>query len=56
MAKMSRYSTQTLKLKVNRDKSCGVKIEDLNYLGFTLRGIRIFVSDQALQAFTDCEG
>jgi RNA-directed DNA polymerase len=51
MAKISRYLTQTLKLKVNREKSRVVKIEDLNYLGFTFRGIRIFASDQALQDF-----
>jgi RNA-directed DNA polymerase len=51
MAKISRYLTQTLKLKVNREKSRVVKIEALNYLGFTLRGIRIFASDQALQDF-----
>lgn len=49
MAKISRYLTQTLKLKVNREKSRVVKIENLNYLGFTFRGIRIFVCDQALQ-------
>jgi RNA-directed DNA polymerase len=51
MAKISRYLTQTLKLKVNRDKSRVVKIEDLNYLSFTFRGIRIFVSDRAMQDF-----
>ncbi|MGV0026200.1 hypothetical protein [Phormidesmis priestleyi] len=39
MAKISRYLTQKLKLKVNREKSRVVKIEDLNYLGFTFRGI-----------------
>jgi RNA-directed DNA polymerase len=51
MANISRYLTQMLKLKVNREKSRVVKIEDLNYLGFTFRGIRIFASDQALQDF-----
>jgi RNA-directed DNA polymerase len=51
MAKTSRYLTQTLKLKVNREKSRVVKIEDLEYLGFTFRGIRIFASSQALQDF-----
>jgi len=51
MAKVSRYLTQKLKLKVNREKSRVLKIEDLNYLGFTFRGIRIFVSQQALQDF-----
>ena len=51
MAKMSHYLTQKLKLKVNREKSRVVKIEDLDYLGFTFRGIRIFASHQALQDF-----
>lgn len=51
MAKTSRYLTQKLKLKLNREKSRVVKIEELNYLGFTFRGIRVFVSDQALQDF-----
>jgi RNA-directed DNA polymerase len=51
MAKISRYVTQTLKLKVHREKSRVVKIEDLNYLSFTFRGIRIFVSDRAMQDF-----
>lgn len=51
MAKISCYLTQKLKLKVNCEKSQVVKIEELNYLGFTFRGIRIFVSDQALQDF-----
>ncbi|MGI0484738.1 group II intron reverse transcriptase/maturase [Pantanalinema rosaneae CENA516] len=39
MAKISHYLTQKLKLKVNREKSRVVKIEDLEYLGFTFRGI-----------------
>jgi RNA-directed DNA polymerase len=47
MAKISHYLTQRLKLKVNREKSQVVKIEALEYLGFTFRGIRIFVSSQA---------
>ncbi|WP_316430638.1 group II intron reverse transcriptase/maturase [Leptolyngbya sp. NK1-12] len=51
MAKISHYLTQKLKLKVNREKSRGGKIEDLEYLGFTFRGIRIFASHQALQDF-----
>ncbi|MBW4692667.1 MAG: group II intron reverse transcriptase/maturase [Lyngbya sp. HA4199-MV5] len=51
MGGISRYLTQTLKLKVNREKSRVVKIEDLEYLGFTFRGIRIFASHQALQDF-----
>jgi RNA-directed DNA polymerase len=51
MAKISRYLTQKLKLKVNREKSRVVKVEELEYLGFTFRGIRIFVSDQAMRDF-----
>jgi RNA-directed DNA polymerase len=51
MAKMSRYLSQKLKLKVNRDKSRVVKIEELEFLGFTFRGIRIFVSDQVMKDF-----
>lgn len=51
MAKISRDLTQTLKLKVNPEKSRVVKIEELNYLGFTFRGIRIFASEQAMQDF-----
>jgi RNA-directed DNA polymerase len=51
MVNISRYLTQKLKLKVNREKSQVVKIEALNYLGFTFRGIRIFATDQALRDF-----
>jgi hypothetical protein len=51
MAKISRYLSLKLKLKVNREKSQVVKIEELEYLGFTFRGIRIFVSDRALKDF-----
>lgn len=53
MAKISHYLTQKLKLKVNREKSQVVKIEELEYLGFTFRGIRIFISSQALKDFKD---
>jgi RNA-directed DNA polymerase len=51
MAKISRYLSQKLKLKVNREKSPVVKIEELNYLGLTFRGSRIFVSDPAMKDF-----
>ncbi len=51
MANISNYLTQMLKLKINREKSRVVKIEDLEYLGFTFRGIRIFASHQALKDF-----
>ncbi len=47
MAKIRGYLTQKLKLKVNREKSQVVKVEDLEYLGFTFRGSRIFASSQA---------
>lgn len=51
MVKISRYLNIKLKLKVNRDKSRVVKIEELEFLGFTFRGIRIFVCEQALRNF-----
>jgi RNA-directed DNA polymerase len=51
MANISHYLIQVLKLKVNREKSQVAKIEDLEYLGFTFRGIWIFASSQALQDF-----
>jgi RNA-directed DNA polymerase len=51
MARISRYLTQTLKLKVNREKSRVVNIEKLKFLGFTFRGIRIFATPQALDDF-----
>ena len=51
MAKISRYLAQKLKLKVNREKSRVVKVEELEYLKFTFRGIRIFVSNQAMRDF-----
>ncbi|MEB3336130.1 MAG: group II intron maturase-specific domain-containing protein [Leptolyngbyaceae bacterium] len=51
MANVSHYLTEKLKLKVNREKSRVAKVEDLEYLGFTFRGIRIFASHQALKDF-----
>lgn len=51
MAKISRYLSPKLKLKVNRHKSQVVKIEQLEFLGCTFRGIRIFASDRAMQDF-----
>nr|WP_242043404.1 group II intron reverse transcriptase/maturase [Leptolyngbya sp. FACHB-671] len=51
MLSISHYLTQKLKLKVNQQKSQVVKIEKLEYLGFTFRGIRIFVTNQALKDF-----
>jgi RNA-directed DNA polymerase len=51
MAKISHYLTQKLKLKLNRQKSRVVKIEELEYLGFTFRGIRVFAADPAIKDF-----
>lgn len=51
MANISHYLSQKLRLKVNHQKSKVVKIEELEYLGFTFRGIRIFVTDRAMQDF-----
>jgi len=45
MVNISPYLTQTLKLKVNQQRSQVVKIEDLNYLGFTFRGMQNESSD-----------
>ena len=51
MAKISRYLTQKLKLKVNRQKSQVVNVHALEYLGFQFRGIRVYWSDQAFADF-----
>lgn len=51
MAKITHYLTQKLKLKVNREKSRVVKVEAIEFLGFTFRGIRIFVCDRAMKDF-----
>jgi RNA-directed DNA polymerase len=51
MAKITHYLTQKLKLKVNREKSRVVKVEAMEFLGFTFRGIRIFVCDRAIKDF-----
>ncbi|NER82519.1 MAG: group II intron reverse transcriptase/maturase, partial [Leptolyngbya sp. SIO1D8] len=51
MAKMSRYLTQQLKLKVNRHKSQVVNVHALEYLGFKFKGIRVYWSDQAFADF-----
>ncbi|ASC69926.1 group II intron reverse transcriptase-maturase [Halomicronema hongdechloris C2206] len=51
MASVSRYLTQKLKLKVNRQKSQVVNVHDLEYLGFQFRGIRVYWSDQAFADF-----
>jgi RNA-directed DNA polymerase len=51
MAKISRYLTQRLKLKVNRHKSQVVNVHALEYLGFKFKGIRAYWSDQAFADF-----
>lgn len=51
MAKISRYLTQRLKLKVNRNKSQVVNVHALEYLGFRFKGIRVYWSDQAFADF-----
>lgn len=51
MASISHYLVTKLKLTVNQSKSRVVMVKDLEYLGFTFRGIRIFVSDQAMRDF-----
>lgn len=53
MAKTSHYLTHRLKLKVNREKSQVVRIKDLEFLGFTFKGIRVCVNDQAMKDFKD---
>ena len=51
MAKMSRYLSQRLKLKVNRHKSQVVNVHALEYLGFKFKGIRVYWSDPAFADF-----
>ena len=51
MANISRYLTQTLKLKVNRQKSQVVTVHALEYLGFKFKGIRVYWSDKAFADF-----
>lgn len=51
MVSVTRYLMHQLKRKVNRHKSQICKIEQLEYLGFTFQGIRIFVCDRALRDF-----
>ncbi|MEO1352021.1 MAG: reverse transcriptase domain-containing protein, partial [Cyanobacteria bacterium J06635_15] len=51
MAKISRYLTQKLRLKVNRQKSQVVNVHALEYLGFKFKGIRVYWSDKAFSDF-----
>ncbi len=48
---ITHYLTDKLKLKVNLHKSQVVKIEKLEFLGFSFRGIRVYWSDQAFADF-----
>jgi RNA-directed DNA polymerase len=51
MASISRYLTQTLRLRVNRQKSRVVNIHALEYLGFRFKGIRVYWSEKAFEDF-----
>jgi RNA-directed DNA polymerase len=51
MASVCHYLSAKLKLKVNRDKSRVVKVDQLEFLGFTFRGIRIWWTDAAFRDF-----
>jgi len=51
MASVCHYLSDKLKLKVNPHKSRVCRIEKLEFLGFTFRGIRIWWSDSAFRDF-----
>nr|WP_255346705.1 group II intron reverse transcriptase/maturase [Synechococcus sp. PCC 7336] len=51
MASISRYLTQTLKLRVNRQKSQVVSVQALEELGFSFRGMRVYWSQKAFDDF-----
>lgn len=51
MASISRYLTQTLRLRVNRQKSRVVNVHALEYLGFRFKGIRVYWSEKAFEDF-----
>jgi RNA-directed DNA polymerase len=51
MAKVSRYLTVKLKLKVNHAKSQVIRISQLEYLGFRFQGLRIHCTNQVLRDF-----
>lgn len=51
MSSITRYLTHKLKLKVNLHKTQVVKIEKLEFLGFSFRGIRVYWSEQAFADF-----
>jgi len=51
MASISRYLTQTLRLRVNRQKSQVVNVHALEYLGFRFKGIRVYWSERAFEDF-----
>jgi RNA-directed DNA polymerase len=51
LAKVSQYLSRKLKLKVNEQKSRVVRTDQIEFLGFTFRGIRIWWTDQAYRDF-----
>ncbi len=51
MANISRYLTQTLRLRVNRQKSQVVNVHALEYLGFRFKGIRVYWSEKSFEDF-----
>lgn len=51
MASISRYLTQTLRLRVNRQKSQVVNVHALESLGFRFKGIRVYWSEKAFEDF-----
>ncbi|MEO1211826.1 MAG: group II intron reverse transcriptase/maturase [Cyanobacteria bacterium J06638_20] len=51
MASISRYLTQTLRLRMNRQKSQVVNVHALEYLGFRFKGIRVYWSEKAFEDF-----
>jgi RNA-directed DNA polymerase len=51
MASICRYLTQTLRLRVNRQKSQVVNVHALEYLGFRFKGIRLYWSEKAFEDF-----
>jgi len=51
MASISRYLTETLRLRVNRQKSRVVNVHALEYLGFRFKGIRVYWSEKAFEDF-----
>jgi RNA-directed DNA polymerase len=49
MRSVTRYLEKELKLLVNQEKSCIVKAEECEYLGFIFKSKRITWSDESLK-------